>query len=146
MKLWLGTSIKEMKRIPTFGEEATMEEDTLEEMIMTKELGKEKDTTGEIVETEDKIEIGEKETGEDTRIEEIEGARPEDEASQSGLSERDRPEDEAAPGSIEEQDLDSKDQEEVNPEDREEAQWDQENNQEDREPNQGTRFTHARGS
>ena len=56
------------------------------------------------------------------------------------------PEDEAAPGSIEEQDLDSKDQEEVNPEDWEEAQRDQENSQEDRETNQGTRFTHARGS
>ena len=129
-----------------------MEEETLEEMITTKDLGKrddtreEKGTTGEIVETEDKIEIGEKETGEDTRIEEIEGTRPEDKANHPKLSERDRPKEEAAPGPIEEQDLDLQDQEEANPEDREEVQWDQENNQEDQESNQGTRFIHARGS
>ena len=129
-----------------------MEEETLEEMITTKELGKrddtreEKGTTGEIVETEDKIEIGEKETGEDTRIEEIEGTRLKDEVSQPKLSERYRPEDEAAPGPIEDQDLDLQDQEEANPEDREEVQWDQENDQEVQETSQGTRSTHARGS
>ena len=130
-----------------------MEEGILEELIMTRDLGKtddmkkeEKGTTGEIVEMKDKTETGKKETGEDTRIEEIERARPEDEAIQSKLSERDRPEDEAVPGTtIEEQDLDSKDQEEVNPEDREKVQWDQENSQEDQETGPGTRSTSARG-
>ena len=92
-------------------------------MGKTEDTRKKKDKTGEIVETEDKTETGKKEAGGDTRIEE------------TGIE-----------GSIEEQDLDLKDQEEVNPEDREEAQWDQENNQEDRETNQGTIFTHARGS
>ena len=92
-----------------------MEEGILEEMTMTGDLGKmddmkkeEKGTTvtGEVVEMRDKTETGKKETGEDTRIEEIE-------------TERVRPEEEAVPGSLEEEDLAPKDQEEANPEDRE---------------------------
>ena len=59
--------------------------------------------TGEVVEMRDKTETGKKETGEDTRIEEID-------------TERVRPEEEAVPGSLEEEDLAPKDQEEANPE------------------------------
>ena len=68
----------------------------------------EEGTTEEIAEMKDKKETGKKETGEFTRIEEIETKRV-------------RPEEEAAPGCLEEEDLDPKDQEKANPEDREKS-------------------------
>ena len=111
-----------------------MIKDTLEETDMTRDLNdmkeEEENTIGGAVEMKDETKAGKKKKGKDTKKEEIETRRV-------------RLTDGVIPGGQEEKDLDPKDQEEADPE---VIPMVQENHQEDREVDQGTRSTPARGS